>query len=411
VAIQQTHENLLAYVELLKKHNFVAQHASQEFGISSSAGRRWRQTAIRQGLIEPFEGVVPDGFEVKSTTNLYDAQGELKQRSIKMGDPVGEVFKLPEGHSVKGISARVDGQNRVQGGWIKTDRKQIQLETDIETIKAKMSEIKPFDITIPAPTDTDDQTLAFYPLSDLHLGLLAWGREVGEDWDISIANKRYRDTMQRVAQGTPNSSKAVILGGGDLLHADNFKAISERSGHIYDVDGRWPKMVEAGIELLIFQIQLSLTKHDHVTVRVLRGNHDDKGAIAVAFALHYKFENDDRVKVDLDFDLFWFFQHGKTMLAATHGHECKLTGMPLKMANHEAEMWAATKYRYAHGFHIHHKTQYMWEDGGVIGETHQSPAAQDAWNFGMGFISGRSMCSITYHKDFGEYGRTPRVAA
>jgi hypothetical protein len=49
------------------------------------------------------------------------------------------------------------------------------------------------------------------------------------------------------------------------------------------------------------------------------------------------------------------------------------------------------------------------EGQGCVSEVHQSPVPQDGWHYAFGFLSGRSMQSITYHRDFGERARA-RVA-
>ena len=53
--------------------------------------------------------------------------------------------------------------------------------------------------------------------------------------------------------------------------------------------------------------------------------------------------------------------------------------------------------------------RFKTEGRGVISEIHQSPIPQDAWHYGSGFLSGRSVQAITYHREFGEIGRA-RVA-
>lgn len=42
-------------------------------------------------------------------------------------------------------------------------------------------------------------------------------------------------------------------------------------------------------------------------------------------------------------------------------------------------------------------------------ESHQAPIPQDSWHYGEGFLSGRSLQTITYHSAVGEIGRV-RVA-
>jgi hypothetical protein len=51
----------------------------------------------------------------------------------------------------------------------------------------------------------------------------------------------------------------------------------------------------------------------------------------------------------------------------------------------------------------------LFEGGGCISEVHQTVIPQDAWHFGKGFLSGRSLSSITYHAQAGEIGRKRTV--
>ncbi len=78
--------------------------------------------------------------------------------------------------------------------------------------------------------------------------------------------------------------------------------------------------------------------------------------------------------------------------------------MPGIMAHRRAEDWGQTSFRYVHTFHVHHAS--VIEEGGVRAESHQAPTAQDAWHFGQGFLSGRSLCGIVYDRERGEVGRS-----
>ena len=93
------------------------------------------------------------------------------------------------------------------------------------------------------------------------------------------------------------------------------------------------------------------------------------------------------------------------MFGATHGHTVKIKNMASIMAHRRAEDWGATKFRYVHGFHLHHEEKLGTEGNGCISEIHQAPIPQDAWHFGSGFLSGRSLKAITYHRDYGEIDR------
>ena len=109
--------------------------------------------------------------------------------------------------------------------------------------------------------------------------------------------------------------------------------------------------------------------------------------------------------VDVSPSLFWWYRFGRVQLGATHGHEAKMKAMPGIMAHRQAKDLAAAVHRYVHTFHIHHSSQSKTEHGGVICESWQSPAPQDAWNYGCGFLSGRSLSTVFYDKGRGEIGR------
>jgi hypothetical protein len=148
-------------------------------------------------------------------------------------------------------------------------------------------------------------------------------------------------------------------------------------------------------------IDLSLAKHQRVLVRVLKGNHDEHSSVALAYFLLAWYRNEPRVKIDVDPSLFFFHRFGEVLLGFTHGHETKIQQLAQVMAEVRAVDWGLTKFRYCHGFHLHNTQKYSWEGGGCVSEVHQTPIPKDGWHFGRGYLSGRSMQSITYHAHCG----------
>lgn len=348
--------------------------------------------------------IVP-GQEIRSESHTLDKDGNVERTSIKTDRARESRLGIPEGHTVKGISTLVDGDGNTIQTWYKTVIDRDNAEGAIESIKNAFDNYKRPKFKQPEPTKIDTDTITLYPLPDLHLGLFAWGKETGEDWDMPIAIDAYQTGMSRINAASPASENAIILGGGDLLHADNSENRTMKSGNTLDVDTRYSKVLGMAGELLVYQIELALTKHKTVHVRILPGNHDEHSAIAMTWFLHAWYRETDRVIIDTDPSLFWWFEFGKTMLAATHGHAAKLLDMPAIMASRWREVWGRTEHAYAHGFHVHHKTQRVFEAGGAITESHQAPTAQDAYHHQHGYLAGRSLSSITYHKDAGEIGR------
>src|SRR5690606_22989194 len=137
----------------------------------------------------------------------------------------------------------------------------------------------------------------------------------------------------------PASETAVVLGLGDLLHADNYANMTSRSGNKLDVDGRYPKVLKVATKLVLHTIELALRKHEHVIVRLLPGNHDDQSAIAVSLARGLRYDGRHRVTVDDDPGRFWWWRWGKTFLGAAHGDMARMHELPLIMAARHPEEW------------------------------------------------------------------------
>lgn len=345
---------------------------------------------------------VLDGFAIKQISTSTNPDGSAGKTYVKTAPERGAVFEPLAGHDIKAESALIDADGRLIQKWVKTKEGPSVVNT-VEAIKAAFTDyVKPNIEPRPEKCLSDYMTL--YPANDWHCGMFSWGKETGENWDIKIATNVIGQAIEDVIARSKPSKYAVILGGGDLMHSDNNKNQTANSSNVLDVDGRYPKILQETCKLVVRAVDAALNHHEHVTVRILPGNHDEHASVAIAYFLLAWYRNESRATIDVDPSLFWWHRFGKVMLGATHGHTVKIDKMPAIMASRRAPDWGLSEFRYIHGFHIHHKT-VINEGNGVICESHQAPIPQDAWHFGAGFISGRTIQSITYHKDFGEAGR------
>lgn len=374
--------------------------AAKTLGLPRQTFDNRLRKAAERGLLGPTETL--PGFAIKS---IAKKEGDAW---IKQTKEHGETFEVPTGHAVKGVSALVDAEGRLVQQWVKT--RETPSAIDIADILAKRFEnYEPAAEPVPAPAEHWSDLLTLIPCNDWHVGMFAWHRETDQNWDLKHAERQIGQGIEDAIMRSPGSAIAIVLGGGDLTHADNNKNQTARSANQLDVEGRHQKVVETAGNLMVRTVDAALRRNAKVIVRNLKGNHDEETAPAIAWFLRAWYRNEPRVEVDLDQSLFFYHRFGKVMLAATHGHEAKLKDMPSIMAHRRAEDWGATRYRYAHGFHVHHQSKMATEGGGVIMESHQAPIPQDAWHFGSGFLSGRSLQTITYHRNMGEIGRV-RVA-
>ncbi|MCZ7855066.1 hypothetical protein O9X81_00390 [Agrobacterium salinitolerans] len=390
--------------ELQRRHAAYIEHGSYE---AAARALNMPRETLRESLVNAAakgkigtDPVLP-GFRISRISNT--PSGTFIQQTPERGDR----FEVPTGHVVKGVSALVDAEGRVIQQWQKTavERSPVDIAA---VLKEAFRDVQPAE-PITAPTHVYDDLLTLTPLADWHIGLFSWHRETDTNWDLKIAESVIGSAIEDLIARTPPSANAIVLGGGDLLHSDNNENKTARSGNVLQVDGRYQKVLMTACRLVVRSIDASLKRHGHVTVRILPGNHDEHASVAVAYFLLAWYRNEPRVTVDVDPSLFFWFRFGKVMIGATHGHTVKLKDMASIMAHRRAEDWGATRHRFVHGFHIHHSSKFASEGGGVISESHQTPTPQDAWHFGSGFLSGRSMQSISYHKEYGEVSRV-RVA-
>lgn len=355
-----------------------------------------------------FTPVLP-GYRIARVTEQTNPDGSLRARSIEQRIAPGEPFAMPNSHQVKGVSALTDPDGRVIQQWVKTKLGERDPFAVAAALKGTFKGLRGRGEPAPQPAACLDSQLTLYPLADWHIGMFAWGRETQANWDLKIAERVIGGAAAELVAQAPRSGTAIVLGGGDLIHSDSQDNRTSRSGHALDVDGRYPKVVQAAARLLVGLVEAALARHESVIVRILKGNHDEHASVAVAYFLLAWFRNEPRVSVDDDPSLFFRHRFGKVLLAATHGHAARAERMPELMAHRYAADWGETLFRYAHVFHPHHKRLMASEGGGVVVETHQAPIPPDAWHFGSGFLSGRSLQAITYHRDYGEIGRN-RIA-
>lgn len=390
-------EDLKAAVELTKICGSQVKAAAQ-LGLSRGGLQQRLRAAALRGFMLDHPPAMP-GFRISQVTDSPNG------KFIQQKPEHGEAFEVPKGHVVKGVSALLNADGEKVLEWVKTKEGQLDPLEIVETLKQAFSDYKPAAKPAKAPSTPAEEILTLLPANDWHVGMFAWNKEVGADWDLKIAE----DTIGRAVEDTiarsPSSGECIILGGGDLLHADNSNNTTAKSGNILQVDGRYQKVVGVAVKLMVRTTDAALKRHQRVTLRILPGNHDEHSSVAIAYFLLAWYRNEPRVTVDVDPSLFFWRRFGSVMLGATHGHTVKIALMPGIMASRRAEDWGVTKFRYVHGFHLHHSAKTATEGDGVICEVHQAPIPQDAWHFGSGFLSGRSLQAITYHKQFGEIGR------
>lgn len=258
--------------------------------------------------------------------------------------------------------------------------------------------------TVSTPPIVDADLMNVYPIADLHVGMLSWSAETDEGYDIRIVEHLAYDSFEKLFQRSPNASIALIEQLGDFFHSNDYKNMTPASGNILDVDTRYQKMIYVGARIMKNVIERALEKHEKVIVRNVAGNHDPASMVALNIALSMYYDNNHRVIIEDSPRQLWAMLFGNTLIGCHHGHMMKADRAAMALACSYPEEWGKSKFRTIHSGHIHHTK--VIEVGNVLCESFQTLAAKDSYAASHVYISGRSLQSITIHKELGEVGRS-----
>ena len=273
-------------------------------------------------------------------------------------------------------------------------KQEIQLETMMERLQEAFRDI-PAAKPVIAPASVMDDLCTVFPLMDMHLGMHAWGRETGDqDYDLSLACQDLRYAFAKVLAITPASKEAVLILGGDTLHADDDRAETPQSKNKLDVDGRQFKVIDTAIAILSETIERLLSRHEKVTVRVLRGNHDTHSHMVLTFALSERYRDEPRIVIDKDPRDLFMKQWGRSAIFAHHGDKGKPDRMALYISD-VCPFWSETRHRHYFVGHVHHDNAK--DIGPLRYESLRAFCPPDSYAAGMGYGPRRALQSITFH--------------
>lgn len=315
----------------------------------------------------------------------------------------GDKAAAPVGYRLKGTSTLygADGVAKLQ--WIKTQADQEAIEAAQRAALAVMCEqIKPL-APIKAPRNLDSDLATLYTMTDCHVGMLAWDKETGADWDLSIAERTLTGTLLQMIAAAPASALGILNQLGDYLHFDSLTPETPAHRHVLDADSRYQKVVQVAVRILRRVISAMLEKHASVHVEMKEGNHDPAGSVWLRVMFAQLYENNPRVSINLSPNPYTIYQHGATLLGFYHGHLTKLVSLPLLFAAQFPKEWGTTEYRYIHTGHKHHVEEK--EHPGIKVIQHPTLAAPDAYASRGGWLSKRQATSMTYHAKRGEVAR------
>lgn len=324
------------------------------------------------------------------------------EKEYKAANPV-PVDVIPEGHRLRGVSTLVDPKGNIQAQWVKTTNAETQGEIVARLIRELPSTIKPRKASITNGHASEPDTMAVYPLGDPHVGLLAWAKESGADFDLKIAEDLMVGAMRDLVLRGPRAAEALIVNLGDFFHADNGDNHTTHGTHTLDVDGRTPRVLQVGVRIMVSLIDAALEHHKRVTVDNRIGNHDAYTALWLSIALGAYYRNEPRVTIPVSETHRSYYEFGTNLIGCTHGDRAKANDLGAIMAAEKPEAWGRTRHRLWLTGHVHHSAAKEYR--GVRVESFRTLAARDSWHAAQGYVAGRDMHRITLHRTRGETGR------
>lgn len=320
----------------------------------------------------------------------------------------------------------VDYEVKAYNAWIKNDNNEIEskqlfsvranlrlkkVDTDLskqrDLILNEMKKYSPkVEQDLDDLEDIDEKDCALeINIPDLHIGKLAWGKETGEDYDISIAIARYKMAVHQLLKRVNKAvvEKIILPVGNDMINVDN-KANTTTAGTHVSTDSRFGKMFQTAKSLLIDTIN-QLSKVAPVEVIIVPGNHDTVAMFTLGEVLDAWFHNNDLVTVVNTHTPRKYVQYGNNLIMYTHGHNEKLQDLGIICATEQPKLWAATKFRRVHVGHFHHSKQIKFTDvqehPGFTVKVLNSLSSNDAWHAEKGYLSLKGAEAFLYHRDKG----------
>lgn len=327
----------------------------------------------------------------------------VKNRAARQGYAPGHFEQgVAPGYLMGKVTVQRNADGVVERTWERQSPEQDHLQEALmaafEGLRGDIVPVAP----VNAPRTTLSALLTLYTFTDYHLGMLAWHREGGADWDTQIAEATGVRAMSALVASAPAASTGVVSVQGDFMHYDSLQAITPTNGHILDSDSRFGKIVETAIRLIRQLVALALAKHEQVVLLIAEGNHDIVSSLWLRKLFGALYENEPRVSV-VDSELpYYAIEHGKVMLGFHHGHLRKNNELPALFAAQFREMWGRCPKVYIHTGHRHHLE--VREHTGAKVRQHPTLAARDAYAARGGWWSEREITAITYSREYGEVG-------
>ena len=227
------------------------------------------------------------------------------------------------------------------------------------------------------------------PFFDVHFGKYADPNETGQEpYNLEIAETIFKnaimDILSKVDAYGLDIMRIVFPIGQDFFHFDTINGTTT-SGTPVDTDGKWHKVFEKGVEVLIWAIE-QLRVVAPVDVFYVAGNHDKAMSYYATVGLYHLYRESENVNVLLGLQPRRYVKFGKCLIGFSHGRK---EGKRIQdmMQLEVPEYWGETQFREMHMGDLHHEASD--EGGGVMYRRISSITPPDEWHAEKGYIGAQ----------------------
>lgn len=327
-------------------------------------------------------------------------------------------WQVTEGSVTKGV-AKDSGRIFVEPLFqVKAKLIRKKLATDLDKQKAALlKELKAYaPVVAYTPPKTKKKTgkLLEIAIFDPHFGKLAWREETDEDYDLKIAESRVKKAVKELlSRVNLNDVERILLPiGNDLINIDN-RHNTTFAGTPQDSDCRYMKIIKTVKRVLIELID-ELSAIAPVDVIVVPGNHDTTSCFMIGEILEAFYHSNKRVYIDNVPKLRKYYQYGLTGIQLTHGDQEKHTELGMIFAAEQAQLWAATRFRFCQLGHFHKNKKLNFvsvdEFQGFQVQTIPSLSGTDFWHKSKGYNSLKQAKAFLFDSNEGLIGEFSATA-
>lgn len=345
-------------------------------------------------------------IDLERSSVEYKADGTIiseKFITIRDGDDITPEFVL-EAHGLNSSTWEVVSyKNNMWNTQVSGGGKQISYQSkltarprvggvDLKEIDRHFAELDRKRFVPPVIKSSVGDMMAEVNLADLHLGKMSWRGETPENYDYKIAQDVFYRIIGEAAKEISNRRVEFItfVWANDFFNSDTIDQTTT-AGTRQDVDIRWQKLFNAGVEMLVRGIEI-LAEIAPVKTFYTPSNHDEVTGYHALKYLEAWFRNNPNVEIDTSAYPRKYQLYGNTLIGYCHGDKENSTGSREKasrlaslMPLEAAQLWGQSLYREMHTAHLHSE-QMIQEINGVIVRRIASPTALDTWHTTSGYI-------------------------